>query len=759
MIRILCTLLFIGSHIFLVQSQNTLKGKIKDAGTGYPLIGATIYIPDIQTGTASDFEGNFLLQNLPSTQLLVQVRYIGYEPASEIIDLRTTTVRDFQLSETAIESREVVITGNGISTDNKRSSNAIIPVSKQDLIKSPAATIIEAISLNPGMSQITTGQNAAKPVIRGLSYNHVITVNEGVRQEGQQWGDEHGIEIDQFSPDRIEILKGPASLFYGSDAMGGVINILEPIHAPWNSVMGEAVTQFSTNNLLTKNSLMIQGNQSGLIWRGRGTFKSASAYRSAKGIIPNSGFNELNYSAMVGMNRKWGYSHLHYSHYGTRIGITESMDADVSRTRIPSLPFQDVFHDKITSVSNIITTKGQIRLNLGFQSNRRKEFETTAETPGLYMNLKTGTGDLKYTRLSPEKWEMVAGISFMLQQNTNLGSEYLIPDYTLSDVGGFLYGKLFLDNITINAGLRLDTRSVKGQMLIVNSSDSVWSTFDTIFPFFSSDFTSLSGSVGVTAGISDAFNLKCNLGSGFRAPNIAELGSNGVHPGTQRYEIGNPSLRAENSIQADGGLNTEFPFMTATLNLFVNYIFDYIYQRNIDGEQKLIGDISYPVYRFVQGNSILSGGEFEIDIHPVHAIHFMNSIDLVYGTNISEGMPLPYIPATRTQHSLRWNITTGKRSRITMPYLELGGKFYFRQTRVDPFETMSPGYFLLDASAGCQIRAGSQLCSVFCTATNLTNVLYFDHLNRLRESGIHNPGLNITLGVLIPFKISEQQTP
>ena len=310
--------LLTGKSLF---SQAAISGKVTDAGTGTPLPGATIYIPDLKTGVATDKDGYYKITNLPKSNLLFQASYVGYGAVVVEVDLKTTSVKDFQLSESPIEAQAVVITGSGISTDNSRSSISITPISKNALMITPSTNLIDAISDVPGLAEITTGGDVSKPVIRGLSYNHVVTLNEGVRQEGQQWGDEHGIEVDQFSADRIEVLKGPASLFYGSDAMGGVINILEPIHAPLNSVRGELVSQFATNNRMTNSSLMLEGNQNGFIWRARGSYKNAASYKSPPEYVFNSGFNELNYSAMAGLNKKWGYTHLHFSKYDANLGM------------------------------------------------------------------------------------------------------------------------------------------------------------------------------------------------------------------------------------------------------------------------------------------------------------------------------------------------------------------------------------------------------------------------------------------------------
>lgn len=753
--------------------QSVLTGKVTDAANGEPLPGATLYIPDLKTGVAANKDGIYRFTNLPKSTLLVQVSFIGYGARTSSIDLQSTSTMDFQLSEKAIESQEVVITGSGISTDNSRSSNSITPISKAELFTRPSTNIIDAIASVPGLSEITTGGDVSKPVIRGLSYNHVVILNEGVRQEGQQWGDEHGVEIDQFSADRIEVLKGPASLFYGSDAMGGVINILEPVHAPMNSIRGEAASQFASNNRMTNSTVMLEGNHNGFTWRARGSYKNAASYKSPPEYVYNSCFNELNYSAMAGLNKKWGYSHLHFSRYDANIGMVEgekdsttgqfiNINGDPvsdkeSKSRNTELPFQNVRHNKISSVSNFIKGNNQFRINLGYQNNDRREFAENKDAPSLFMHLDTWTYDLKYTHLFNGEVELVGGAAGITQSNTNQGNEYLIPAYHLQDIGGFIYAKKSWKNWTLNAGFRYDTRQVEGEKLYLDSLGIPASSGDTVFPGFNSKFAAFSGSTGFTYMALKVFNFKFNFGSGFRAPNIAELGSNGVHEGTFRYEIGNPMLHSENSLQADGEITASWNWLDITFSGYYNYIFNYIYQRNINGETITKEGNTYQVFRFVQGNSVLTGFELQVDFHPVEQLHFENSLDYVVGTNEATGTPLPMIPALHSVHKLRWNFKTGKHSMLSTPYLEIGGQVHYAQNRVDIFETPASGYFLLDASAGTRIRVARQLWTLFISGNNLTNTKYFDHLSRLKEVGIYNPGWGLTIGLAVPFGVYEGQ--
>jgi len=776
MINFFVARLFPGIIFFLCitvsYAQVTLSGKVTEKGSGESLIGATVYIPDLKTGSSSDKDGNFKIRNLPATSLLVQVSYIGYQAITLTVDLRKTTVQNFELHESAIESQEVVITGNALSSENNRSSVSITPINKLQLFTTPSTNIIDAISTVPGVSEITTGGEISKPVIRGLSYNHVVTLNEGVRQEGSQWGDEHGIEIDQFSVDRIEVLKGPASLFYGSDAMGGVINILEPIPAEPGKIRGEFASQLSTGNRLYSNSLMLEGNQGGFLWRLRGTYKDAAAYKTPPEYVYNSAFKENNYNLLLGLVRKWGFSHLHVSSFHTKIGMIDGTRDSLThrfldyqgnpvpyteaKSRKIEVPFQIVQHYQASSSTNLFLKNSQVRFNVGYQVNDRREYGVTPDEPGLNLQLTTWTYDARYTLQLPGTIEFVSGISGMTQMNLNKGVEFLVPDYDLQDWGGFVYGKKSWQRFTVNAGIRFDYRSISGKAMIHDTLGHTAATGDTIFTAFHPAFTAVTGSAGITFRLSKTFNLKFNVGRGFRAPNIAELGSNGVHEGTFRYEIGNPLLKPETSIQVDGEISANIKWLSAVFNGFYNVIDDYIYSRNINGEMKNSGGRSYQVFRYIQGNSVLKGFEFELDIHPVDALHLDNNIDYVWGKNLSTGVPLPYIPALHTMHDIRWTYKTDKASWLNSPYLEAGLEVHFGQYDVDNFETYTPGYVLINASIGANLRVQKQLWTVYISGKNLADVKYYDHLSRLKYVGIYNMGRNITFGLILPFGIYNQ---
>lgn len=757
--------------LLLIQSmasgQITLTGKITDKESGESLPGATVYLPDLKIGTSSDHDGYYKFDYLPQSSIIVQVRFLGYKAVVVTIDLAKISKYDFTLTGSAIEAQEVVVTGNALSSDNSRSSMSVTPIGKDLLLTLPSTNLINSIAKVPGVSEITTGGEISKPVIRGLGYNHIVTLNEGIRQEGSQWGDEHGIEIDQFSADRIEVLKGPASLFYGSDAMGGVINILEPVPAKFNSMDGEWVSQFSANDKLFSNSLMIQGNHNGWIWRVRGTYKNAAAFRTPEEWVYNSGFRELNYSVMGGIVKNWGYTHLHFSSFNTKIGMIDGLrdsltghfidyqgveiSEEGAKSRNVEVPFQRVQHRKISSVTNLLFGENQVKINLGYQLNDRKEYAFIADEPELFFHLDTWTYDARYTLLVKKSLEMVAGMSGMTQVNRNRGKEFLVPDYDLQDAGGFVYAKKSWVRFTVNLGIRFDYRYIKGFPLYLDTMGHVASSGDTLFGYFSSDFSAFTGSTGMTFQLNKNFHFKFNIGRGFRAPNIAELASNGVHEGTFRYEVGNTELSAETSLQIDGEIGWNNKYLTAIFNGYCNIIDRYIYSRNINNEKIYADGQWYPVYRYVQGNSLLKGFELEVDVHPIDALHFDNNLDLVWGQNLSTGSPLPLIPALHLQDEIKWTFKTQKNNPLKQPYIQAEIETHFAQDRIDEFETVTPAYVLLNASIGTKLKVQKQLWTFFISGQNLTDVRYYNHLSRLKQVGIYNMGRNVTIGLVIPM--------
>ena len=757
---IVILMLFIQNFSF---AQVTLEGVITDNKDHQPLVGAIVYIPDLRSGVSTDLNGKYLLGNLPARKFIVHVRLVGYKTYTKSIDLSKESSFSVELEPATIEAGEVVVTGSAFTTNHEEATLPIVPMERKQLINAGATNITDALTQVAGVSGISTGTAISKPVIRGLGYNRIVTVNEGLRQEGQQWGDEHGLEIDMFNADRIEILKGPSSLLYGSDALGGVINILEPLPAPLGLIRGSFDGQWSTNNNGYTSSLMLEGNQQGYIWKGRATYRNNAAYATPAERVYNAANNELNSNVLFGWNRKWGFSHIHFSSYQAKLGLIEGERDTVSGnfinpdgvvisdasafSREVGLPFQQIHHIKVSSVNSFFIGKSNLRFVAGWQQNNRQEFETSATTPGLYFQLNTFTGDAKYYFPESNGWQTVAGVNYLFQMNSNKGKEYLIPDYTMNDIGGFISVQKKLGAININAGVREEYRVISGNKLVEDET--------VLFESFDNSFSALSGSLGMAWQLNESFNLKLNAGRGFRAPNISELSANGVHEGTFRYEIGNHDLLPETSLQFDAGIGFEQHVISTEVSVFYNYIDKFIYYRNIAGEDIEVNGDLFPVFRYIQGNSVLKGFETSIDLHPVERLHFSNTFAYVEGLNTATNKPLPFIPPFHYKGDLRYTIDNLKGKVMRNSFLRLTFDYYDRQNKIDQFETVTKSAAVLGAGIGTEIRIAGAWVDVNITGTNISDVRYFNHLSRLKEAGIMEMGRNFTFAVSVPFNLKK----
>ena len=757
--------------IFSVQAFSrllTITGIVLDSNTKNPLIGATVTFPDLRINAITDVNGSFTLNNLPAKgRFLISITYLGYKTITQTIDLAASTQLQFSLFPSMIEAQEVVVTGTAISSNNRKNSTAVASVNKDHLINRASGNLVDAIAKVPGVSQITTGGGISKPVIRGLSSNRVVTLVDGAKQEGQQWGDEHGIEVDQYGADRVEVLRGAASLMYGSDALGGVINILDPLPSPDGHVRGEIISNYQSNNGLTGSSAMLQGNQNGFIWRARRTYKNAYSYQAPGGRIANTGYNEKDLSAQIGLNKPWGYTHLNLSSFKNNIGLPDFArnsagnfeDADGNiftnsalMNRKLLLPFQDIRHYKAAINSNILMGDNSLKFTLAYQNNQRRELQNSRTTPSLFFNLQTYSSDFKLHFAEKKGWEPVIGLSASYQDNKNKAAELLIPDYNSVDMGAFVFEKKNWATATFSVGGRYDVRSISSKKMMQEGQPK--------FNTFINTFSNFSGALGFTQEFSERLSLKANAGSAFRAPNIAELSSDGIHGGTFRYEIGNNSLKPEKSYYADVALEYVSDKVNASIGAFNNYIKQYIFNRQLDNEVITVDDSEVAVYRFVQANANLYGFEGSLTLHPAELIHLENTFSVTRGTNKAIDKPLPFMPAGVIRNELR--LEPKFKRGIQHTYLSVGLDNVFSQNRVDVFETTTKGYTLVNAAVGTTFMLKKQPLRLNISANNLLNKAYYDHLSRFKPgrldeadptAGYYNQGRNISIGLYLPLVI------
>lgn len=770
-------------------AQNSLKGIVKNKSNKDVLPGAIIYFPDLKTGASSDAEGNYQIKNLPKIKTFMQVKLLGFKTFIKQVDLSTTETLDIELEESVVEAEEIVVTGTSHATEMKRDPIPMVSIDQKYLFENSATNIIDALVKTPGISAVSTGPNVSKPYIRGLGSNRILTLFDGMRQDGQQWGEEHGIEIDQYLVDRIEVIKGPASLIYGSDALAGVVNLIpaNPVHE--GAVIGNFISNYQTNNNQIANSHSLAGNVKGFIWGVRGSKKLASDYQNKfDGRVYGTKYNENDLNAYIGLNKKWGYSHLNFTLYDNEQEIPDGFRDSITRKFLKSISedgsirqfvdkseltsyniatiHQRVQHYRVYSSNNFILGQSKLGLKLGFQQSVRREYSHPLypSVEGLNLQLNTFTYDLKYYLPEKKGWETTIGVNGMYQLNkSNTGAtEFVIPNYHSFDVGPFAFVKRSFGKIDLSAGARYDVRDFQNDSMFTKKNTT--NGFDTQtaanandpsitkqFSFYKHTFSGFSGSFGLTYNVSDNVCIKFNVARGYRSPNIAEISAKGVHPGTGFEQLGDANFKPEFSLQEDIGVFFNSEHISGSIELFNNNISNYIYNEKLlslkggDSTFTQAGN-NFPIFKFKQTTAQLYGGEFSFDIHPhpLDWLHFENTASLVFAQNLGGNGAritdstkyLPYIPPFHTNSELRAEAHK-KIGCFSSVFVKVGVQYYAEQGRAFlayHTETKTPAYVLLNAGIGTNVvnKKGIILFSFNINANNLLDEAYQSNMSRLK---------------------------
>ena len=815
----ICICLFLSTQVHAQKksAKYSISGTIKDS-KGVPLAGASAYISDLRKGSIADSNGNYQINEIPSGTYLLEIKYIGYKTILQNIDFNRNKTQNFSMVISATEQTEIVVTGVSKAVSIRRDPVPMAVINKNYINDHPAAgNIIAQIANIPGVSAVTTGPNISKPFIRGLGYNRVVTAEDGIRQEGQQWGDEHGIEVDQNSIDRIEVIKGPASLSFGPDAIGGVVNLLTAPPVGEGKILGSASGNYGTNNGLINGSLKLQGNQNGFVWGTVLSDKEAKNYQNQHdGRVYATGFKEKDARIMFGLNKSWGYSYMNASVFddlqdipdGSRDSLSRKFtyqisDADTVRPIVPEsvlnsydIPVlhQHVQLSRIYNNTRIHLGNGNLLVNLGYQFSHRREFThpTEPDTPGLNLQLTTYTYDVKYDFTSGKGYETTFGVNGMYQNNSlGFGTDFPIPAYKQFDFGPFFVIKKTFGKLDLSGGVRFDTRSFNGQAayldttvpyypkLYVGEKPSSGQNITEQFAALKKNFSGPSGSFGGSYNFSDKFLIKANIASGFRAPSIAELSANGADPGSQIFHVGNSDFKPEFSIQEDVGAFLTLTNISASVELFDNHIENYIFQQqildangnpervNADGSSNPNG--IYSKFTYVQSKARIDGGEFSLDIHPIPMIHFENSLSVIYGSNLGNGTSvpdslkyLPFIPPLHTHSEIR--VTFLKALNKFRDVYAFAGYDHFNAQNhffsAYGTETYTAGYNLLSAGIGANLvnASGKKIVELYIEGTNLANINYQSNMSRLKyfDNPVVPPGIQpgiFNMGRNISFKV------
>lgn len=791
---LLCFLLLtINAH----AQKGLIKGNITD--NGKPLEYCTVYIDKTGTGTTTDKKGYYEIRDVLPGSYTITINCIGYrkETRSIVVTAGQTLILNISLVTVNTNLNEVVVTGVSKATMIKENPLPVETVSLKQMDQATEDNVIDAIAKNaPGFDAVKTGPNVSKPFINGLGYNRVLTLYDGMRVETQQWGDEHGVPMDDYVIEKAEIIEGPASLMYGSDAIAGVLSLFPMIpHDTDKVIHGRYLSEYQTNNGLIGNALQLSYANRHWSWEVRGAERIAKNYTNAvDGRVYNTGFKMGNGSGFMGYSGEKGYSHLNFTIYDNRQGIPDGSRDSLTRqftyqiyeslgenTIIPQVdnikarplvpenilnsyalsPLSQRIQDYRLYSDNLYQVgDGDIKASLGFEQNIRREYNhpTDPVQAGEYIVLKTIDYGLRYNAPSFFKIEPSIGVNGMYQNNSNWNAtDFPIPDYHIFDIGTYAYAKWKHNRWTIAGGVRYDNRNEHGDEMYIKTNPATGFYHQVAlsdssggiqqFQNFTLRFQGVTGSIGTTYKLSEHISFKANMARGYRAPNITEIASNGLDPGAHIVYEGNLAFVPEFSLQEDAGLMGTFPDVSFGFNAFNNNIQHYIYEdQEVDKNGNPVVIVpGNKTFQFQQTNASLYGMNATLNIHPtsVKNFSFNNSFSCVYGYNLNpkyknagvNGEYLPFIPPPELRSGISYTIVPNL-AKMHLIILTADGDYAAAQNRylgLYSTETRTAAYVLFNTSAHVDIPyTQKHKLQLQLQVNNIFNTAYQSHLSRLQ---------------------------
>lgn len=758
----------------VAQSQPcdlSLKGSVKDKDGTY-LIGAVVWIEALKSGSSVAADGTFQLQNLCAGKYTLTVKFVGYTDKVITVNLPTTNPIKITLDQNIQVLHEVVVEGE--HAEQHGISQSVSILSSEQIDANIGKSLGELVRQLPGVSSLNTGPAIFKPVIQGLHSHRILVLNNGIRQEGQQWGIEHAPEIDPFIASEIEVVKGAETVRYGADAVGGVIIVNAPGLNYTNKLKGEVNLGAMSNGRLGVLSGMVEGGFKGTQnwgWRLQGTAKKGGDFRAANYNLSNTGVREYDFSGTIGYKKNDQQLEIYFSSFNTQIGILRSAHtgniADLQSSIENEQPWyiadftyginnprQKINHQllKIKASKNLKNI-GKLNILYGGQYNKRKEFDIRRggrnDIPALSLDLLSNVIDASLEHSLGSNWSGSVGINGTFRNNNNeagTGIVPLIPDYDLYAGGIFIIEKLRKEDWVLELGGRFDHQYL--QVLTFNRQNEL------IKPTF--NFNYFSGSVGTSYFFSDKSRFISNIGISSRPPHVSELYSQGLHHGTASIEEG---LMLQNGDWSDDLLQVKKEVskkwsntfqhtgekMSFQVTAFVNLIDNYIYLQPTETRLTIRG--YFPVFKYKQTDALLAGGDASVNTGITRLLSYTGKFSYLYARDVTKDDKLPLIPPTQLESTLRYAFNNkGKFKNIYMAVtVPVTLKQYRAPLTVYPeevpnysgdrnFDFMSApnAYALLNIEIGGKISVSKHDLSITLSGENLLNTSYRNYMNRLR---------------------------
>ena len=763
----------LSGNILLCQTLYQLEGKVTDANR-QPLPGVIVEVHELGRGTQTNANGGFSISSLKPGSYHIHFSLLGFAANEQAVIIGSELkILNIVMEPASIELNNLVVEESMLKAGQKEQSQAMAVLDQEHFIKNGNASFVRMLESIPGVNSINTGLGVSKPVIRGLSFNRVIVAENGIKQEGQQWGGDHGLEIDQFAVERVELIKGPASLLYGSDGLGGLINI-RPAPAPArNTISASVLASARSVNDFLGTSVFTAINKNDYYLRMRISTQDYADFRVPANeftyngyVLPiinnrlkNTAGNERNIYVTAGMGKSWGFSSISFSRFAQKAGFFAGSHGiprsyqlqDDSLPRNIDLPRQEVTHYKVLSNTSVQLGKHWLEADFGYQLNHRSEYSyphTHGKGPQptgdleLDFKLQTLSYNLRLHMEAENHQSLILGSNGQMQQNAIGGFNFLLPRFNNSGLGVFAFYRKSWDKLIFNSGIRYDYAQIsteKHYRAIYLDSLTV-AGYELASPELSSYFSNFSGSTGLSWLPRNNWNVKLNIGTAYRVPTPAELTSNGVHHGTFRHELGDSTLTSERSLQSDLMLRYSGKKWEWSVTPYLNFFKDFIFL-DPTSQFSTLPDAGL-LYRYTQADAVHYGAEIQSDLHVTPDFHAGIAAQVVRAWNLETSYNLPFIPPAQIKLDLEYEL---HHEQWIFPEVFLGVQAVAvsSQNLTARNEKATPGNVVFNSNVGTNFSLKKHECRLIVNVQNMFDARYYAHLNRYRQLNLPEPGRNI----------------
>lgn len=722
-----------------------ISGTVRDDRTGQSIEGASVYMPYLNNGSVTDEHGHFRISGVCRDTITIICTHVGCDHLVGKIKLEKDVEISFNLHTSDNNLQEVVIAEKKAPV---RISQSSANVSGIELNNTRSVNLAETIRNLPGINVLQTGSTISKPIIHGMHSDRLTILNNGIPQEGNQWGSEHAPEIDPFIASQITVLKGAEGVRYGSNSLGGVILVEPSAISPELKPVTEIYTGYASNGrsgYLSGNFTSVLLPKIGLAGRLQGTLKRGGNLSSPDYYLANTGIKEYNFSAALQIEKSRWKSELFYSQFNSWIGIfrgahignvTDLLKAINSEEPLVKSgftydlerPAQHIEHELLKWKSSCkLSNANKLNFLVSRQFNRRGEYDahkpfntdlTISGFPEIMLELTTWQADMNYEHKIGKYIKGQVGTQANTQANTTDGT--LVPNYQAQLLSFYLieHWKKFPSPFEFEIGIRYDTRMIEADLKTGTSKRT---------------FENISGTTGLIYLPGPHWEFRLNYSKAWRAPNVSELFSNGLHHGSATFEIGDGNLQPEKSNSFTFSANAsyendlEFDFTS-----YCNIIEDYIYQQP-DSVPTLTIRGAFPTFRFTQTNAVIYG--FDLGLRK----KLIRNFDLSFKTSVLRGYDrtnkqyLIYMPSDRLSGGLTYKFDLA--DILQNASITLNSSYVFRQTRTDDqfdYLRAPASYNIFGLEFNTQFKLFDQKISAGLVVSNLFNNSYREYLNRFR---------------------------